>query len=87
MAQSNFSGVEGLEDLPARSTLEFNSNGVVVIQRPALGMQVFQFYWVDDKRLRLIQGSVDNSLVLQVSVSGESMTMTINGNAWVFKRS
>ena len=87
VAQSNFSGVEGLEDLPARSTLEFNSNGVVVIQRPALGMQVFQFYWVDDKQLRLIQGSVDNSLVLQVSVSGESMTMTINGNAWAFKRS
>jgi hypothetical protein len=86
-AQSNLGGVDGLEDMPAQSTIEFNSNGVVVIQRPALGLQIFQFYWVDDKRLRLIQGTVDNSLVPQVSVSGETMTMTINGNAWVFKRS
>ena len=86
-AQSNFSGVEGLEDLPTRSTIEFNSNGIVVIQRPGLGMQIFQYYWVDDKRLRLIQGSVDNSLVLQVSVSGETMTLAIDGNTWVFKRS
>ncbi len=87
VAQSKLGGVEGLEDMPAQSTIEFNSNGVVVIQRPALGLQIFQFYWVDDKRLRLIQGSVDNSLVPQVSVTGEVMTMTINGNAWVFKRS
>ena len=86
-AQSNYSGVDGLEDLPAKSTIEFNSNGVVVIQRPGSGMQIFQFYWVDDKRLRLIQGSVDNSLVLQVSVSGETMTLVIGGNTWTFKRS
>ncbi|NJM40300.1 MAG: SH3 domain-containing protein [Anaerolineae bacterium] len=86
-AQSNLGGVEGLEDMPAQSTIEFNSNGVAVIQRRGGNMQIFQFYWVDEQRLRLIQGSVDNSLVPQVSVSGETMTMTVNGNAWVFKRS
>lgn len=86
-AQSNLGGVDGLEDMPVQSTIEFNSNGVAVIQRPGGNMQIFQFYWVDEQRLRLIQGSVDNSVIPQVSVSGETMTMTMSGNAWVFKRS
>jgi hypothetical protein len=87
MAQSNLSDVEGLEDLPALTTMEFNSNGIVVIQRPASDMQIFQYYWVDNKRIRLVQGSVDNSLVLQVSISGEVMTVVTNGNRWVLQRS